>query len=115
MKKIRMTYAEMKARFREHESLPYQGRTPQHLVGYIVFTEGSFDKEYSKESRTYEVSSNNKAFIPGMGGYSIYGSAIDGSDYGVRLEQYMAEERGDAGNWIVDHCYMMEAENEEGN
>lgn len=45
-----------------------------------------------------------------MGGYSIYGSAIDGSDDNVRLEQYMKEERGGADGWIVERCYLPEKE-----
>ena len=56
------------------------------------------------------MSSFNKAFIPGMGGYSIYGSAIDGSDDNVRLEQYMKEEKGGADGWIVERCYLPEKE-----
>lgn len=55
-----------------------------------MFTEDSFDKPYSEESRTYLVSSDNKAFQPNMGGYSIYGSCLGNSDPLVRLEGYMA-------------------------
>lgn len=102
MKKI--TYAEMKAAFRAHEN----AYPTDHLTGYIVFTEDSFEAEYTLESRTYEVSSDNKAFQPNKGGYSIYGSATDGSDNGVRLERYMAEEIGGADGWKVDYCYMSE-------
>lgn len=32
------------------------------VCGYIVFSSDSFDKPYSEQSRTYVVSSNNKAF-----------------------------------------------------
>lgn len=99
----KLTYAELKALFREHERSGKGG----HLTGAIVFTEGSFKQEYSKDSRTYIVSSDNKAFIPNMGGYSIYGSAKDGSDNGVRLEAYMAEERGGKDGWKVDYCYLI--------
>ena len=100
MKKI--AYAEMKAAFREHEL----NHPKKHLTGCIVFTEDSFTQEYSLESRTYRVSSNNKAFQPNMGGYSIFGSSMDGSDDGVRLESYMAEERGGSRGWKVDYCYL---------
>ena len=67
MKKI--TYAELRNLFREHEST----NPREHLTGFIVFTEDTFEHSYPLDSRTYEVSSNNKAFQPGMGGYSIYG------------------------------------------
>lgn len=84
MKKI--TYAELRNLFREHEST----RPSKHLTGFIVFTENSFEKPYPLDARTYEVSSNNKAFQPGMGGYSIYGSSLDGNDFGVRLEYWQS-------------------------
>ena len=106
MKKI--TYNELASIFRAHENamdcLPYHERT--HLRGCIVFTEDSFTQPYSLEARTYEVSSDNKAYRPHMGGYSIYGSAIDGTDSGVRLEAYMAAEKGGKDGWRVDYCYL---------
>ena len=95
-----VSYNEMKNRFREAE------KNGQHIEGFIVFTEDSFDKPYTEEQRTYGVNSNNKAFIEGMGGYSIYGSCIDGSDSNVRLESYMADERGGKGGWKIEKCYM---------
>lgn len=110
----KITYAELAARFRARESAnvgtPYHER--KHLTGCIVFTEDSFNQPYSLESRTYAVSSDNKAYIPNMGGYSIFGSAVDGSDPGVRLEAYMAAERGGKDGWRVDYCYMTEEEKE---
>ena len=75
-----------------------------HVV--VVFTQDSFEKEYSEESRSYIVSSDNKAFLDGMGGYSIYSSSLDGSDVGVRLEAYMAEEHGGKDGWKVEYCYI---------
>lgn len=72
------------------------------IGGYIVFSQSNFAKPYSAESRTYEVGSNNKAFIPSMGGYSIFGSSIDGSDMGVRLDRYMRSEHP----WEIERCYM---------
>ena len=62
---VNMTYATMRSYFRAAE------RARQHLSGFIVFSPASFDKEYSVESRTYAVSSDNKAFRPNIGGYSI--------------------------------------------
>lgn len=105
MKKL--TYNEFCAKMREHNSNvkdPYK----EAINGVIVFTEDSFDKVYPLESRSYGVSSNNKAWIAGMGGYSIYGSALDGSDNGVRLEAYMWAEKGGENGWKVDYCYMVE-------
>lgn len=101
MKKI--TYAEMAKTFREHERTTNDGT---HLTGYIVFTEDSFTKPYGLDARTYSVSSNNKAYRPNMGGYSIYGSCIDGTDPLVRLEAYMAAEKGGKDGWKVEYCYL---------
>lgn len=98
---VDMTYQEMKKHFQEVEK-EYGG----HVTGYIVFSQDSFTKPYSLESRTYVVSSDNKAFQPNKGGYSIFAEALDGTDCGVRLEQYMAEEFGGKDGWKVERCYM---------
>lgn len=74
-----------------------------HIV--VVITEDSFTQKYPLESRSYVVSSDNKAFISGMGGYSIYAGSIDGTDPCVRLERYL-EEEGNSGGWKVDYCYI---------
>ena len=99
----KITYAKLREIFYDHEAT----RPTQHLTAHIVFTEDSFTKAYPLESRTYEISSNNKAFIPGMGGYSIYGSSLDGTDICVRLERYMAAEHGGKDGWKVDYCYLV--------
>lgn len=98
----KITYNELCKLFRSHE----ENHPKEHLTAHIVFTEDSFTKEYPLDSRTYVVSSDNKAFIPGMGGYSIYGGSIDGSDPCVRLERYMAAEHGGKDGWKVDYCYL---------
>ena len=58
-------------------------------------------------SRTYRFDSDNKAFWPNMGGYSIFGSCLDGTDQGIRLDWYMTEE-GNPGGWKVADCYILE-------
>ena len=68
----------------------------------------SFAKSYDERSRTYGVSSNNKAFQSGMGGYSIFGSCLDGTDPCVRLDGYMFGENA----WKIEKCYMMEPSRE---
>ena len=100
---VEMTFAEMRSRFCEAEN---EGK--EHLSGYIVFTQDSFDKPYDERSRTYGVSSNNKAFQAGMGGYSIFGSCLDGTDPCVRLDGYMYGENA----WKIEKCYMMEPSRE---
>lgn len=101
---VELTYEQMKSLFRTDE------RAGQHLTGYIVFSPDNFKMVYSPESRTYAVSSENKAFEPNKGGYSIYADSIDGSDSNVRIEKYMAAEQGGQDGWKIERCYMMEGE-----
>ena len=98
---VDMTYGELASQFRAQE----RSGTGQHMLGYIVFTEDSFLEPYTEEQRTYVVSSDNKAFKPNMGGYSIYASSLDGVDKMVRLEAYMAAEHGGKDGWKVERCY----------
>ena len=95
---VEMSYAELSTLFR---SVNEKGLTP--VVGYIVFTADSFEKPYSEVSRTYRVPSDNKAYQSGMGGYSIYGSCLDGTDPCIRLEGYMRGENA----WKIEKCYML--------
>lgn len=104
---IEMTYGELSSKFREAEQ-----NGSGHVTGYIVFTADSFDKSYPIEARTYVVSSDNKAFQPNMGGYSIYASSLDGSDPMVRLERYMQNEKGGKDGWKIERCYMKSDEKE---
>lgn len=98
---VDMSYGELAAKFRAQE----RSGTGQHMLGYIVFTEDSFLEPYTEEQRTYVVSSDNKAFKPNMGGYSIYANSLDGVDKMVRLEAYMAAEHGGKNGWKVERCY----------
>ena len=99
-----MKYSELKQIFRE-----LKATSPRDdLTAHIIFTEDSFAKEYPLLSRTYRFDSDNKAFWPNMGGYSIFGYCLDKtSDQGVRLDWYMAEE-GNPGGWKVEDCYILE-------
>lgn len=98
-----MNYAELKQIFQELKRTSPR----ENLTAHIIFTEDSFDESYPLLSRTYSFSSNNKAFLPNRGGYSIFASCLDGTDPWVRLEWYMAEE-GNAGGWKVEDCYILE-------
>lgn len=77
-----------------------------HLTAYITFA--SFGpnnkKEYPWISRTYVISSNNKAFQPNKSGYSIFGSCLDGTDPCLRLDRLMAAEHGGKDGWVVEDC-----------
>ena len=80
----------------------------EDLTAHIIFTEDSFASQYPLLSRTYLVSSDNKAFWPHMFSNSIFAYCLDNtSDQGVRLDWYMAQE-GIAGGWKVEECYILE-------
>ena len=101
----KITYSELAGLFRKHEA---ENSNKDALMGAIVFTEDSFNKAYPLESRTYIVSSRNKAYMPDMLGYSIFGSCLDGTDQCVRLDGYMKAEHGGKKGWKVDYCYLCE-------
>ena len=98
-----MKYVELKQIFRELK----QTSPREDLTAHIIFTEDSFSRQYPLLSRTYLVSSDNKAFWPNMGGYSIFAYCLDGTDQGVRLDWYM-EDEGYPGGWKVEDCYILE-------
>lgn len=99
-----MVYTELKQVFQELKRTSPR----EDLTAHIIFTEDSFATSYPLLSRTYRVSSDNKAFWPNMGGYSIFAYCLDKtSDQGVRLDWYMAEE-GNLDGWKVEDCYILE-------
>lgn len=97
--KQEMSYAELTAFFRS-----VNDKHLDPIVGYVVFTTDSFDKPYNAESRTYAISSNNKAYQSGMGGFSIYASCLDGTDPCLRLDGYMRGENA----WKIEKCYLLQ-------
>lgn len=100
-----MDYKQLKELFCRHEC----EHPETHLTAYITFSSfGPKSKnDYDWKGRTYAVSSDNKAFQPNKGGYSIFGYCLDGTDQGVRLEQHMREEHGGDNGWIVADCCIV--------
>lgn len=99
-----MNYQELKRIFRELKA----ASPKEDLTAHIIFTEDSFPTQYPLLSRTYRFDSDNKAFWPNMGGYSIFAYCLDvTSDQGVRLDWYM-EEEGNVDGWKVEDCYILE-------
>ncbi len=98
----KMSYATLKSVFCRYE----EGYPQRHLTAYIVFKRDNCDRLYSLKSRTYEVSSGNKAFQPNDCGYSILGTNLNMTDRDVRLEAYMADELGGDNGWEIDYCYI---------
>jgi hypothetical protein len=104
MKKI--TWHELtKAMWKFNEERGYTTKgNPERLRGVVVFTEDSFDKPYTEKARSYEFSSDNKAFLPNQHSNSIFADCYDGIDVGVRLDWYMGGKDG----WNVNYCYLIE-------
>ena len=98
-----MNYGEVKQIFQELK----RTSPKDDLTAHIIFTEDSFTKEYPLLSHTYRFSSDNKAFWPHMFSKSIFACCLDGTDQGVRLDWYMAEE-SNPGDWKVEDCYILE-------
>ena len=89
-----MKFYELVNKFYQHnkeKSIKRQFEDNKPLIGKVVVSNKSFDKEYPLESRTYTFRSDNKYFISEMLGKSIYASSIDGSDDNVRLDWYLNE------------------------
>ena len=90
---------------REHNmdhSIKSQYSDPNPLNCVIVFKNESWptrEEDYSLESRSYEFRSDEKYFLPEMGGNSIFATSLDKSDVNVRLDHYL-------GKWKVDYCYI---------
>jgi len=101
-----LTYREFKRYCRAAE------RAGLHITGYITFSPASFEKKYSEESRTYAVSSDNKAYWSRTGSHSIFGSSLDGSDQHVRLDHRMASEFGGPDGWQIERCQLPRADYE---
>lgn len=100
-----MNYQELFKIFSQHES----GNPKEHLTAYITFSGfgSGCQAVFNERSRTYVISSDNKAFKPNMGGYSIFGSCLDGTDPCVRLESCMADVHGGKDGWIVEDCCIV--------
>ena len=94
-----MSFSEFCQKMEQYNMVPGD---KEPLKGVVVFQEVSFNVHYSETSRSYSVSSRAKYFNAEMGGSSLFGSCLDGSDSCVRLDWYMYGEKP----WLVDYCYF---------
>ncbi|PGF05032.1 hypothetical protein [Bacillus toyonensis] len=72
----------------------------------VVFKPESFSREFTEEQRSYEIQRDSKYFNPMMGGNSLFGNCLDGTDNGVRLDIFMKLLPEEGRRWIVDYCYI---------
>lgn len=83
-----MTYPELRDLFVEHNKT----QLAKPVSACIVFADSNWpDRHYPLRSRTYEVSSDNKAFRSRCCSTSLFGSCLDGTDQMVRLDCYMKD------------------------
>ena len=102
MKKI--TWSELsKAMWKFNEEHGYTTKgNKEKLRGVVVFTEDSFTKPYTEQERSYQFTSDNKAFLAHQSSNSIFADCLDGKDDGVRIDWYMGD------GWKVEYCYLLE-------
>lgn len=94
----KITYDELCEIFRKHNEVVDESDYKQAIKGVVVFKQSNFDTEYSELSRSYKVSSCNRAFQHGKIANSIFADCLDGTDKGVRLDWY---------KWEVEYCYLL--------
>lgn len=99
----KMTFEEVRDYFIEHNKT--HNWATEVIKAVVVFTPDSFDREYSEESRSYKVNSDNKTFRDCCSN-SLYGSCLDGTDQFVRLDYYMNWYERENG-WKVEYCYLL--------
>jgi len=96
-----MTYTQLNQIIRKHNeenhvTLQYGDKNPLYCVA--VFSASNWpDKDYDIKSRSYIFRSDEKWFLPNMGGNSWYASSLDGADKQVRLDWY---------DWKADNYYV---------
>lgn len=106
---VKMTWDDFCEVMSKRATAIHNGENLKHLTGVIVFDQSSWDEEYSEESRSYAVCSNDKKFGNWYIGSSLHGDSLDGSDRGVRLDWYMSKVDNKR-PWKVEYCYIMEGQ-----
>lgn len=105
-----LTFGELCDIFYKHNqenNITSQWEDKKAIQAVIVFKSSNWpDKKFTLEQRSYLIRSDDKYFVPGMGGNSIFASCLDGTDQGVRLDWYMFHNAPH--NWVVDYCYIKE-------
>ncbi len=99
-----MTFRELDNLFREHnkeKGIIRQFEDKHPLKAVIVFKSSNWEEQYSLEDRSYIIQSDNKYFISGMCGNSIFSKTLSGKDEGIRLDYYLNE-------WEIEDIYLLE-------
>ena len=103
-----LTFRELCERVRKHNEenhVERQFEDKKRLTCYVVIKQMPYWKQqYSEIERTYKFASDNKFFIAGLGGNSIFADCVgDPNDKGVRLDWYL-------GDWEIEKCWIEEGD-----
>lgn len=98
LNKKKISYGQLRRAFAEAE------KRGEHLVGYITFMD-DFPEPRAADERTFVVSSDNDGYKP-SGGFTIFGSSIDGRTENIRLDRIMANEAGGINGLRIEACYL---------
>ena len=86
----------------KHHITQQYGDKENRLTCYVVFKQMPYwEKQYTELERTYEFSSDNKRFIAGMGGNSIFASCL-GYEDNIRVDWYL-------GDWEIEKCWYVDS------
>lgn len=101
-----VTYSELNERFTAINVKSRKDKQKaKHESAIVYFRPTSYTKDWPKERLAYRISSDNKAFQPWMGGYSLYGSSLSSPSKLERLDPAMREPDEEY-RWVVDHCVL---------
>lgn len=73
----------------------------------VVFSQDSFSREYSEESRSYSFTKNEKFFQDDSISNSLHGKCLDGTE-SIRLDYYLFEPDVTGQQWTVEKIYIKE-------
>lgn len=85
-----------------------RNRPRDPLTAHIVLDAACFEQPYSLLQRTYAVTSDSEAFMPGANGRCVMASCLDKTrDQNVQLDLYGDGENGRS-HWELEDCYILE-------
>lgn len=97
-----MTYNELCNVIYEHNrvnNIHQQFQDDNPLICVVVYSKDNWpDKHYSLESRSYKFRSDNKQFLHGMLGNSIFADSLDNLDKNIRIDKYDLK---------IEDCYIL--------
>lgn len=91
-----------KVSFEELDSLFRKYGDDMSIGGIIIFDQSNFNKKYTKLGRSYITSSSNNRYNWKMVGNSVFASCLDGSEMGVRIDEWLYG----INPFKIEECYI---------